>query len=299
MAGAPLRGDRGGLLLEAVLAAFLMIFAFATAATLFDGAVRWEAEAANARRASMIAERKIEELRALTAAVPGGASFAGVLSGHLATVSEYPDDPGFTVKVEELKNEHRPVQTSGLTPDDGVHSPCSSLFTAIPTAALDSNAPDGNPQLNNKYNTYPYTRHLPRSLRLIQVTVTYSAGEKSLRLVTLLGDPIIPFDNTPDVIVSKVSGPNNLNDLTTPAVYTAQVVTANGSRPEDVTIFWSTSLDSTGSLNCLPLDSTGRRVRVTRRSVTPTGVGARAKVQALVRYGGQEAVGESAEIQLP
>lgn len=275
-----------------------MIFAFATSAKLFDGSVRWEAEAVNMRRASMIAERKIEELRALTADVPSGSSFANVLAGHFDVDSEYPDDPGFVVRVEKLKNTHRPVQTSGLTPTDGVHSPCSSLFTAVPTGAPDSNPPDGNPQLNHKYKTYPYTRHLPSSLQLIRVTVTYSAGEKNVRLVTLLGDPIIPFDRTPDVIVTKISpGPNILHASSPPAIYTAQVVTANGSEPKDVTILWSTSLDSTGSLNCLPLDSTGRRVSVTRRDLTSPG--SRAKVQALVRYGGQEAVGLSAVIQLP
>lgn len=290
-------GERGALLLEAVVAAFLMVFAFATAAALFDRAVQWEADATSSRRASMIAERRLEELRSATSAIPSGSSFSAVLSGFLGSEMEYSDDPGFVVKVEELRNQHREVQTSGLTPTDGVHSPCASLFTAIPT--LTSNEPDGNPQLNNRYSTYPYSRHIPNSLRLIQVTVSYSGGTKEQRLVSLLGDPILPFDNSPDVIVTRTSGPANLNNFDVTADYTAQVVTANGSEPQDVTILWSASLDSTGALSCIPLDSTGRSVRVRRRTVTPLGAGARAKVQALVRYGAQEAVGLSAEFQLP
>lgn len=292
------RADRGGLLLEAVLAAFLMIFAFATSASLFDASLRWESEATNIRRASLVAERRLEELRALTAKVPAGSSFSNVLAGHLGVETEYPEDPGFQVKVKALRNRHDRVETSGLTPPDGVHSPCSALFTAPPATSPGSNPPNDNPQLNNAYSTYPYSRSMPTSLRLVEVTVTYSGG-KTLRLVSLLGDPIVPFAKKPVVVVTKASGPSSLSNTSTPAVFEAQVVTQSNSRPDDVTVLWSTTLDSTGALDCLPLDSTGRTVRVTRAPITPSGVGAKARVQALVRYGGQEAVGESIEISLP
>ena len=292
------RADRGGLLLEAVLAAFLMIFAFATSASLFDASLRWESEATNIRRASLVAERKIEELRAVTANVPAGSSFSNALASHLGVETEYSEDPGFRVTVRALRNRHDRVQTSGLTPSDGVHSPCSAMFTAPPASTPGSNPPNDNPQLNNAYSTYPYSRNVPTSLRLIEVTVTYS-GEKELRLVTLLGDPIAPFATTPVVVVTRVSGPTSLSSTSTSSVYRAQVVTASGSRPEDVTVLWSTTLDSTGALDCVPLDSTGRTVEVKRAPITPSGVGAKARAQALVRYGGQEAIGKSTEISLP
>lgn len=289
--------DRGVLIVEAIVAAFLMLFAFAASSSLFDASLRWESESGNSRRAALVAEKKMEELRALSAVVPSGSSFADVLSGLTGPQAEYPEAPGFAMDVQIIDNAHRPVATSGLTPTDGVHSPCSSLFTAVPTVA--SNPPDGNPQLNNAYSTYPYTRTLDRGLQMVQVTVTYAGGARTFRLISLVGDPITPFDSTPDVVVTQVSGPSSLNDFTTAAEFRAQVVTGSGSEPEDVTILWGVTLDSTGSLTFLPLDSSGRTVRVKRRSITPLGTNAQVKVQALVRYGGQEAVGSSDPLLLP
>lgn len=277
-----------------------MLFAFAAASSLFDASVRWEAESGNLRRAGMVAEKKMEELRTLTADVPAGRSFSDVLNDHLGPQAEYPEAPGFTIQVSLLSNSHGTVPTSGLTPLPGVHSPCSAMFTKTPTLA--DNPPDGNPQLNNRYRTYPYTRHIPDSLKMVEVRVEYGANTQPVRLVSLLGDPITPLAagaSAPRVVVTKESGPSTLNDFDISAIYSAQVVTSTGSEPKDVTILWGLSLTSTGSLTFLPLDSSGRRVQVTRRRVTPIGAGATARAQAYVRYGGQEASGESAAISLP
>lgn len=276
------------------MAAFLMLFAFAAACTLFDAAVRWEAESSNLRRANMVAEKKMEELRALTLTVPNGRSFSEVLEDLDGPQAEYPEAPGFAIEVSILPNSHEAVPTSGLEPTDGVHSPCSSMFTEAPGPG--DNPPDDNPQLNNLYRTYPYTRHIPDSLKMVEVRVTYGSNSQPVRLVSLLGDPLTPIDR---VVVTKVSGPTNLIGSDS-AIYTAQVVTATGSHPKDVTILWSLSLQSTGSLTFLPLDSSGRRVQVKRRtSVTPAGADAKARVQAMVRYGGKEVSGESPPIGLP
>jgi hypothetical protein len=287
------------LLVEAVVASFLMVLAFVAASMLFDAALRWESESGNVRRAALVAEKKMEELRALSADVPAGATFSAVLASLLGPQTEYPEAPGFAIDVARLPNTHRPVTTSGLTPDPGAHSPCSSFFTAVPDAA--SNPPDGNPQRNNAYATYPYTRHLPDSLALVQVTVTFAGGVRSYRLISLLGDPVTPFDNSPadNVRVSRISGPAALSDFTSTAEYSAQVITSSGSLPKDVTCLWSLDTQSTGSLVILPGDSSGRTVRVRRRDITALGTNAQARLVAKVRYGGQEAFGFSAPIALP
>ncbi len=244
----------------------------------------------------MLADKVMEELRARSAVVPSGQTFDTVLAGLAGPQPADADAPGFSIDVSLLPNTHRPVVSSGLTPTNGVHSPCSSFFTQVPTVT--DNEPDGNPQLNNEYNTYPYSRHLSRSLQLVQVTIRWGASQE-YRMVSLLGDPVTPFAPARTVEVTRVAGPNSLNDFTTSAEFTAQVVTSSGSRPQDITVLWGLSLDSGGSLVFLPLDSSGRRVRVTRRALTALGTGTQARVQALVRYGGQEAVGFSDPISLP
>lgn len=297
------RNPQGVLIAEAILAAFLMLFAFAASSSLFDAALRWEAESGNNRRAAMIAEKKMEELRSLSSAVPSGSSFADVLAGLTGAQPDYPEAPGFTIDVQIIDNIHRQVLTSGLTPPPGVHSPCSSMYTNPPdpnnlTPPL-ANGPDNNPQFNHQYKTYPYTRHLSRSLQMVQVTVTYAGGTRDFRLVSLLGDPITPFRNPPEVRVT-ISGPNSLSNGSTTTELIAQVVTSSGSEPNDVTVLWGLANESTGSLKLVPLDSSGRRLQVKRRmEVTPSGSSATARLQALVRYGGQEAVGISPPISLP
>lgn len=281
------------MLLEAVLAAFLMTFAFATSAKLFDSAVRWESESTSARRASMIAERKIEEIRAATVKIPSGSNFNTVLQAHLGD-SEYSDDPGFKVSVKILRNRHMKVESSGLLPDDGAHSPCVSMYTKSPVPT--TNPPNVHRQFNSQYKTYPYTRHISKSLQLIEVSVGYGSGKK-VTLLTLIGDPITPTDKTPKVIVT--GGPNSLSNYSASATFTAQVITKSGSRPQDVTVLWNTTLESTGVLNCFPRDATGGTVDVYRSPLSPVGTSSVARLQALVRYGGQEAVGISAPIALP
>ncbi len=288
---------RGVLVIEAVVASFLMLFAFVASAALFDAAIRWESDISNLRRAALVADKKMEELRVLTSEVPSGSSFDEVLAPLAGPHPEYPEALGFAIEVVILDNIHRPVPSSGLHPTPGVHSPCSSMFTKVPTPT--ENLPDGNPQLNNAFSTYPYTRHLRDSYRLVQVAVTYADGAKTYPLVSLLGDPVTPFGKTPKVEVTFESGSTTLGNASTTAVYSAQVVTETGSKPKDVTIFWGVTLDSSGSLILLPLDSSARRVQIRRGSSTVSGIGAQARLQAVVRYGGQEAVGVSDPISLP
>ncbi len=273
-----------------------MLFAFAASSALYEASLKWEGQSGNARRAALLADKVMEDLRVRSSVVGSGQTFSNVLAGMVGPQPNDPDAPGFAIEISLLPNTHVPVPSSGLTPANGVHSPCSSFFTLVPTVV--SNEPDGNPQLNNKYNTYPYSRDLSQSLQLVQVTVRWGETQE-YRLLSLLGDPITPFAPVRTVEVTRVAGPSSLNDFTTSAEFEAQVVTSSGSRPQDVTILWGLSLDSGGSLIFLPLDSSGRRVRVTRRPMTALGTGTQARVQAVVRYGGQEAVGYSDPISLP
>lgn len=290
------RHQRAILIVEAIVASFLMLFAFAASSALYEASLKWESQSGNARRAAMLADKVMEKLRAESAVVPPGQSFETVLAGLVGPQPDDPDAPGFAIDVSLLTNTHKQVESSGLTPTNGVHSPCSSFFTAVP--AIADNLPDGNPQLNNRYNTYPYSRNVSRSLQLVQVTIRW--GESQVyRMVSLIGDPITPFAPAMTVQVARVAGPSSLNNFTTSAEFEAQVVTSSGSHPQDITVLWGLSLDSGGSLVFLPLDSSGRRVRVTRRTLTAIGTGTQARVQALVRYGGQEAIGLSDPISLP
>lgn len=290
----------GALLVEAIIASFLMLFAFAVAASLFDASLSWEAGSSNARRAIFVAQKKMEELRASSAKISSGSSFLSTLNSLMVTNVEYSEAPGFKITTTILKNSHKPVHSSGNLPTDGLHSPCTSFFTTIPTVA--KNLPDGNPQYNNTYATYPYSRHLNESAALVQVTVAYGANEH-VALISLLTDPIALTPIPPKkakIVITRTSGSAMLANGTDVSLYSAQLITAGGATVANPTILWTVALGSSGSLRLLPKDSSGSAVEVRRRiDVTPPGAGANAKIQALIRFGGWELTGLSEDISLP
>ena len=163
---------RGILIAEAVVASFLMLFAFAAAAALFDAALRWESDSGNYRKAGLVAERKMEELRAQASDIGAGGTFAGRIDGLIGGPHpDYLDAPGFTITVTSLPNRHLTIPANGLTPSDGVHSPCSTFFTAPgPPGAPHPFDPNGDHQRNRTYATYPFSRPMPQSYRLRERT---------------------------------------------------------------------------------------------------------------------------------
>lgn len=304
----------GILLVEAVVASFLMIFAFLASALLYDASLRWEAASSNIRQATLLAERKMEEIRALSSMVQTG-TFAGRVDSVLASIPDpffYPESPDFPIHVTVLDNKHEMVQTSKVIPPNGVISPCSSFATQPENpltqdrapAPYESIDPEGDFQVNVGYETYPYSRTMPDSFRLVQVTVEYGVGSTANQravLVSLIGDPILPPKHgggVNDVVkVVKESGPQDLTSAGDAAIYRIQVTAANGTEVRDVSALWS--LDSTygGTVDIFRLDPNGTRVRVTRDPKFSV-VGTKAVLSPWVRYEGIEARGTSAFIGL-
>jgi hypothetical protein len=295
----PLRSARSGaLLVEAVAASFLLLFAFLAATRLFDASLQWESSSTNERLAALVAERKLEELRGWVALQCRTAAFEDLnWAGQQVTHVDYPEAPGFFVTVRTdlpIVTQPRPETGRAAIPP-GVHSPSSQIFAQA--------APGENAQKDKKWLTYPYTRHLDQSVRRVEILVEYGTNDsREFRIVSLLGDSIAPAAATvpgpfPDSPV-EITGPNVLSAASTER-YRVRVKLPNGQEIDDVTALWSLAPTSTGSAVIRPLDSVGREVAVTRSSLTPAGSGAALRLVAKVRYRGREIVGYSQEISLP
>lgn len=260
----------------------------------------------------MVAERKMEEIRARAFTVPAGTTFAQHLDAILeGPHPQYPDAPGYDFEVRVVRNRHKPVKTSGFTPSDGVHSPCSNFFTQpLNPGSIDRTTPpygaqdpEGDFQKNATYSSYPYSRHMPQTYRLVQVTVRFgSSTDQKVDLLSLIGDPISPpeyptGDNLNRTLrVVRESGPADLSGTNAAAVYRVEVVTATGSKVDDVSVIWSIHPLSSGSVDIFALDAKGARVRVTRNGFSQSGTSFRLFPQ--VRYEGKEARATSEEIDL-
>ena len=289
------------LLVEAIIAAFLMIFAFAISAALYDASLRWEANTTSILRASLLAERKMEEIRSAASRIDAQ-SFAvqidAILTGpHLP----YPDAPAFTFEVgPALDNIHKVVPTSGFTPTNGVHSPCSTFFTrpsnpgsvnrSSPPYASD---PNGDFQMDAAYESFPYSRAMPNSYRLVQVRVRFGDGDDhKVDLISLIGDPIAP-PARPDPNINqtlkivRTSGPPDLTGANPAAEYEIHVTTATNAPVDDVSAVWSIHPLSSGTADIFPLNASGTRVRITRSPFSENGTQFRLFPQ--IRYEGQEA----------
>lgn len=308
----------GVLIVEAVIAAFLMVFAFAASASLFDASLRWESFSSNQRKAALLAERKMEEIRARATAIPSGQTFAQHIDSVIGgTHNPYPDAPGFEFTVTTLRNRHLRVPTSGFTPTDGVHSPCSVLYTQpdnpgttnriTPAYNIDPPTPfdpngAGDFQKNNFYDTYPYSRSMANSYRLVKVTVSFGTnGDRTVDLISLIGDPILPpnrpADNLNDTVnVVRTAGNNVLSGASDFAEYEIRVTTASGAVVEDVSALWSVHPLSTGSVDIFCLNASGTRVRVSRNRFSRNGT--RARLFPKIRYEAEEARGLSEFINL-
>lgn len=308
----------GILIVEAVVASFLMVFAFLASAALFDASLRWESQSSNTRLAALVAERKMEELRALCSQVPSGVTFADHADATLGgSHSPYPDSPGFEFTVTILPNSHNSVPTSGETPDNGVHSPCSTVFTR-PTNPMSTDRVNppyplidpptspfneaGDFQKNGFYSTFPYSRAMPNSHRLVQVTVNYgSGGGRRFDLVSLISDPILtPVTTTPNVnqtaSVVRTAGSSSLTSSGSFAEYEIRVTTQNGSRVEDVSAIWSVHPLATGTVDIFCLNAAGTKVRVRRNKYSRNST--TAVLFPKIRYHSVEARATSEDISL-
>lgn len=301
----------GILIVEAVVAAFLMVFAFLASASLFDASLRWESQSGNTRMAALIAERKMEELRAQCSQVPSGSTFAAHADAILAGPHPpYTDAPGFTFTVQVLPNSHDEVPTSGETPDEGVHSPSSTVFTrpTNPSSTDRANPPyplidpptspfndAGDFQKNGFYSTYPYSRAMPNSYRLVQVSVEYGTGDaRQFDLVSLLSDPIPPPPLTFEVV--RTAGSSTLSGTGSFAEYEIRVTAQSGAVVEEVSALWSIHPLSTGTVDVFALNAAGTKVRVRRNAFSRNGT--TAVLYPQIRYHSVQGRAESEDISL-
>lgn len=282
------RATKGTLLVEAIVASFLFLFAFIAATQLFDASLRWESSSTNERLAALVAERRMEDLRGWVSQECKTAGFDTLDWASQEVVDEIePESPGFLITVQTSDQiEHTPARpgTGRADPPPGFHSPCSTLYTQAPAG--------DDQQQNQVWGTFPYSRELTASARLVQVTVTWGNGSHDYRLVSLLSDSIEPaaapstnFTTSPAVI----SGAGSVSTGSS-ADYSVEVRLPNNAPIPDVTTLWSILPTSAGSASLRVLDSSGRTVRLTRASD-----GAITLV-AKVRYRGKEIVGFSSVI---
>ncbi len=283
--------------MEAVMASFLMVLAFLVAVKLYGASLQWEASTGKIRQASMLAERKMEEIRARSLTIPGGSTFSAHLDGIIGgSHLPYSDAPIFRFEVTPVDNIHKEVESSGFIPPDGIHSPGSTFYTRPDGSATPySSDPQGDYQWNATYESYPYSRRMPQSYRLVQVDVRWNSDPKDyVRLISLIGDPILPpRDTTPNpnlnqtLSVVKESGPNNLTGTGASAIYRIEVYANNNSQVQDVSAVWSLHPLNDGTADLFTLDSSGTRVRVSRSSSSKNGTSLRLYPQ--IRYHGKEA----------
>lgn len=286
------------------MASFLMVLAFLIAVKLYGASLQWEASTGKIRQASTLAERKMEEIRARSLSVPGGSTFAAHLDGIIGgSHLPYSDAPNFRFDVRSIDNIHKEVESSGFTPPDGVHSPASTFYTKPDGSSPPySSDPQGDYQWNATYESYPYSRQMAQSYRLVQVDVRWNSVPKDyLRLISLIGDPILPpRDTTPNLNqtlrVVKESGPANLTGTGASAIYRIEVYADNNSQVEDVSAIWSLHPLHNGTADLFTLNSSGTRVRVSRSSLSKNGTSLRLYPQ--IRYHGKEARATSPEISL-
>lgn len=289
------RRPLGVLLVEAVVAAFLMLFAFAAASSLFDASLRWEASGANVRRAALLAEREIGKLRAWSLEAHSSTPFDAGWGSVTGIRPADPEAPGFEIEVLADLPRYGRNPTTGEVAPPGVYSPTSHFWAPLlfdPAPALPASFP--NPQKDETYQTYARVRSFESSFRRVQVIVRYGqGGEKEFRAVTLVGDPIVPI--TPVLRFQRVSGPSSLGAGAAADYSVSLTDGAGGHTVEDMVALWSADPKGTGAVRILPLDANGRRARVFR---DPNATPGETRLAVRVRYRGQEVSGFSDPINV-
>lgn len=275
-------------MIEGVVAAFLMVFAFAAATALFDASLKWEAQGSNARMASLVAERALGELRAWSLKAHSTTPFDSGWAAVTGNRGSYPETPGFEVQIIADQPTYEENPTTRQTAPPGIYSPASHLWMPLDVPPAVPRPADPlppipqdfeNPQKDPKYLTFARVRTFPKSFRRVQVIVRYAGGTKDYRLVSLVGDPIVEI--RPQVTFTGPSslGPGSAGD------YTAVVRDVGGQVIEDVVCLWGVDPLGTGALIIKPIDSNGRRARVWR---DPSAQSGSTKLAVRLRYRGVE-----------
>ncbi len=277
-------------MVEGVVAAFLMVFAFAAACALFDASLRWETESSNMRRAALIAEKAVGELRAWSHTVHATSPFDNGWAAQTGVRPAYAEAPGFEVEILADLPHYRQNPTTLETAPDGVYSPASHLYMPPPANPSFPGLPDDftNPQKDPKYGGFARVRTFPQSFRRVQVIVRYADRTKEYRLVTLVGDPVAQI--RPRIAFTRIAGPASLS-LGQAADWSVSLRDAGGHAIDDVVYLWGVEPKSTGAVIVKPIDSNGRQARVwCDPNASP---GGRTQLAVRCRYRGQEITGFS------
>lgn len=263
----------GSLLAEAVVACFLLVFAFLAATSIYDYSLRLSQETTQYNLAALIAERKMEEIRAL-AALGGTEPFIDSLEGIIDDQKpffSYSDASDYRVEVRklgivhsEIKDPRDSLSSTLIRPDAGVISPCSTFFTkpdklgvterstSSPPYKFDSG---GDYQRNETFQSYPYSRSMAKSYCLVKVTVGFGVDyKKSFELISLIGDA-----NIDDKIELKILGGSGFIKPGGSDDYRVEVKDHSGTLLNDVSVKWGHS----DLLDVFKLNSEGTEVRVT------------------------------------
>ena len=267
------------------MAAFLMLFAFAAASTLFNSALQWESQTSNLRRAALVAQKKVGEIRAWSKDYHATHAFSdGWVPPITGPQTDYPEAPGLTMEVIANQPHYDTIPSTGETPLDGMYSPTSHFWTNPPaSAALPGDFE--NPQKNPDYATFSRVRTFDASFRRVQVIVRYgNGGAREFRAVTLVGDPITPAAaSEPVITITRSDGPANVGPGDA-ADYQVSVQ-VGGYEMEDVVCLWGLDPESTGSLIVKPLDSNGRGARIIRPTWANPGT---SRLAVRLRYRGRQ-----------
>lgn len=258
-----------------------MIFAFAASSALFHAALQWESQGSNVRRAALVAEKKIGEIRAWSETYHASHPFDQGWDTIDGAQAEYPEAPGFAIEVIADLPSYDTNPTTGVTPPNGLYGPTSHFYAPVPAIPA---LPDdfANPQKNPIYSTFSRVRTFDESMRRVQVVVRYGlANSKVFRSVTLVGDPLV--DEAPTISISRTGGPANLS-VGNPADYSVSVQ-VGGHEVPDVVCLWGVDPDSTGAVFVKPKDSNGREARIFRPTFGNPGV---TRLVVRLRYRGQE-----------
>lgn len=300
-ASSGLKRPRGVLMIEGVVAAFLMVFAFAAATALFDASLKWETQGSNTRRAALVAEKALGELRAWSLTTHSNSNFDAGWSSRTGVRPEYPEAPGFQVEVIADQPVHGQNPTTGHTPPPGVYSPASHLWMPPNDPVADPRPSDPlpplpvdfeNPQRDKQYGTFARVRSFPKSFRRVQIVVRWDVPQKEYRLVSLVGDPITPI--TKQVTFNRTAGPSSLS-AGQAADYSVSLRDAGGHVIEDVVCVWGVDPLGTGALVVKPIDSNGRTARVWRDDNAQSGS---TRLMVRLRYRGEEFTGYSNPISV-
>lgn len=240
---------RGLSLAELVVSFFLLSAGIIVVAQLFHTSLRRNANAGQTARAAMVAQAKLAEIRQWAAARSGGAYNFDNWGPYTNQTTTDPDEPIFTVNVRSAD------------------APIGSLSTTLESTQTEKVT-------------------LTRSLRKVEITVTWSGGQ-SYKLVTLVGDPTRQLAANP----VQVQAAGLANPLAAGATvdYQARLLDVNNQPVPDLGFQWSVEPGTgDGTLEWIHRDHRSSRFinRYTLKDGTQIQVPGTCWVRASTYYGG-------------